>query len=57
MNEELKEARRVIAALLDHAVYDVERSDDCAAAVSDAHAVMRRRPNSVTIAAMQETTQ
>lgn len=54
---ELQAAISVICALLDHAVYDAERNDECIAAVEAAHDFLRSHPNAATIAAMQEGAQ
>ena len=50
----LRRAVQAVARLLDHAVYDWEKDDDCIAAVSYAMAVLRENPNDETIAAMLE---
>ena len=49
-----RDAAKVIAQLLDHAVYDHEKNDECIAAVAAAHAFLRHFPNAETIAAMTE---
>ena len=51
---ELQEAISVICALLDHAVFDAEKSDECISAVEAAHNFLRQHPNAETIAAMKE---
>ena len=51
---DVQAAVKVIAALLDHAVHDYEKNDECIAAVDAAHAFLRHCPNAETIAAMQE---
>lgn len=51
---DIQAAVKVIAALLDHAVHDYEKNDECIAAVDAAHALLRHFPNAETIAAMQE---
>ena len=54
MEKELIEARKAIAMLLDHAVYDCEVNDKCIDAVEFARNVLRSRPNKETISAMEE---
>ena len=54
MEQELREAVKAIAMLLDSAVHDYEKDDDCIAAVDFAMSVLRRYPNADTISAMNE---
>lgn len=51
---DVREAVSAISALLDHAVWDAEKSDEARAAVEQAMNVLRKYPNSETIAAMRE---
>ena len=53
-NEEFEEMKRAVCLLLDHAVYDAEKDDDCIYAVEFAHRVLRKHPNSETVKAMNE---
>lgn len=49
-----RDMKKAVCLLLDHAVYDTERSDECIEAVEFARAMLRRFPNDETIAAMNE---
>ena len=55
MDDELINAVHLIARLLDHAVYDEERNDECISACEDAYEFIRRFPNAETQAAMLES--
>ena len=46
--------KKAVCLLLDHAVYDVERNDDCINAVEFARSQLRKHPNAETISAMNE---
>lgn len=52
--DDFEEMKKAVCLLLDHAVYDAERDDDCIAAVEFAHAALRKHPNAETISAMNE---
>ena len=52
--EEFEEMKRAVCLLLDHAIYDAEKDDDCIRAVEFAHSVLRKHPNAETIAAIRE---
>lgn len=52
--DEKRHMVNVIARLLDHAVSDFEKSDECIAAVDAALEILRQYPNEDTISAMME---
>lgn len=52
--KEFEDMKKAVCLLLDHAVWDTERSDECIDAVAFAHAQLRKHPNAETIAAMEE---
>lgn len=52
--KDFKDLKKAVCLLLDHAVWDEERTDECANAVDFARNVIRRFPNKETQAAMIE---
>lgn len=52
--KDFNDMKKAVCLLLDHAVYDEERSDECIHAVEFARDVLRKFPNDVTRAAMLE---
>jgi hypothetical protein len=46
--------KRAVCLLLDHAVHDVEKNDECINAVEFARNELRKHPNQETVAAMSE---
>lgn len=53
--KDFNDMKKAVCLLLDHAVYDEERSDECIDAVEFARDMVRRFPNAETRAAMRET--